>query len=89
MYNFDWSVKDESSENDFGHEESREGDRVEGMYYVLLPDGRIQKVTYYVEGDSGFVAEVTYEEASEEEEEDEEEEMEEPKEMKTRRKYGR
>ena len=69
-YDFDWSVKDESSENDFGHEESRDGDRTEGMYYVALPDGRTQKVTYYVDGDSGFVATVTYEGEAEFPEED-------------------
>ncbi|XP_047471424.1 proline-rich protein 3-like [Penaeus chinensis] len=32
-----------------------------GSYYVLLPDGRLQKVAYTVNGDSGFVAEVSYE----------------------------
>merc|ERR1739838_16115 len=63
-YDFDWSVKDEYSGNDFGQEESRDGDRTEGSYYVNLPDGRLQKVAYYVEGDSGFVAEVTYEGAA-------------------------
>merc|ERR1719244_193478 len=60
-YDFDWSVKEEYSGNDFGQEESRDGDRTEGSYYVHLPDGRLQKVTYYVDGDSGYVAEVTYE----------------------------
>ena len=60
-YDFDWSVKDEYSGNDFGHQESRDGDNTEGSYYVQLPDGRLQKVSYYVNGDSGFVAEVSYE----------------------------
>ncbi|CAL4141230.1 unnamed protein product, partial [Meganyctiphanes norvegica] len=60
-YDFDWSVKDEYSGNDFGQEETRDGDRTDGSYYVHLPDGRLQKVTYYVDGDSGYVAEVTYE----------------------------
>ena len=60
-YDFDWSVKEEYSGNDFGQEESRDGDRTEGSYYVHLPDGRLQKVSYYVEGDSGYVAEVSYE----------------------------
>ena len=30
-------------------------------YFVQLPDGRRQRVDYKVEGDSGFVANVTYE----------------------------
>ncbi|XP_076061311.1 uncharacterized protein LOC143037084 [Oratosquilla oratoria] len=81
-YDFAWAVEDEESGNDFGHQEERDGDRTEGSYYVQLPDGRLQKVTYYVDGDSGYVAEVTYEgeahypepESTEEEEEEEEEE---------------
>ncbi|XP_069958459.1 pro-resilin-like [Cherax quadricarinatus] len=60
-YDFNWSVKDDDSDNDFGHQESRDGDNTKGSYYVQLPDGRLQKVTYYVDGDSGYVAEVTYE----------------------------
>ncbi|XP_042239660.1 pro-resilin-like [Homarus americanus] len=61
QYNFNWQVKDDPSGNDFGHEESRDGDNTQGSYYVLLPDGRLQRVTYTVNGDSGYVAEVTYE----------------------------
>ncbi|XP_047479402.1 adhesive plaque matrix protein-like [Penaeus chinensis] len=34
--------------------------RYRGSYYVQLPDGSLQ-VTYHVVGDSGIVAEVTYE----------------------------
>ena len=60
-YDFDWSVKDEYSGNDFGQQESRDGDYTQGSYYVQLPDGRLQKVTYSVNGDSGFIADVTYE----------------------------
>ncbi|XP_042870819.1 cuticle protein 7-like [Penaeus japonicus] len=60
-YDFDWAVKDDYSGNDFGHQESRDGDYTQGSYYVQLPDGRRQKVTYYVNGDSGYVAEVSYE----------------------------
>ncbi|XP_066948549.1 pro-resilin-like [Macrobrachium rosenbergii] len=60
-YSFNWAVKDDSSENDFGHEETRDGDDTQGSYFVHLPDGRLQTVKYYVEGDSGYVAEVTYE----------------------------
>ncbi|XP_076059963.1 cuticle protein 19-like [Oratosquilla oratoria] len=60
-YDFNYAVKDEYSGNDFGHQESRDGYDTQGSYYVLLPDGRLQRVTYTVNGDSGFVAEVTYE----------------------------
>nr|XP_027213834.1 cuticle protein 18.6-like [Penaeus vannamei] len=60
-YDFRYAVKDDYSGNDFGHQESRDGDRTQGSYYVQLPDGRLQKVTYYVDGDSGYVAEVSYE----------------------------
>ncbi|XP_047478941.1 pro-resilin-like [Penaeus chinensis] len=60
-YDFEWAVKDDDSGNDFGHQESRDGDDTQGSYYVQLPDGRLQKVTYYVDGDSGYVADVTYE----------------------------
>ncbi|XP_064113645.1 pro-resilin-like [Macrobrachium nipponense] len=61
-YDFNYAVKDDYSGNDFGHQEARDGYDTQGSYYVLLPDGRLQKVSYNVNGDSGFVAEVTYEE---------------------------
>ncbi|XP_047471355.1 cuticle protein 19-like [Penaeus chinensis] len=60
-YDFNYAVNDPPSGNDFGHEEARDGDRTQGSYYVLLPDGRLQRVTYNVNGDSGYVADVTYE----------------------------
>ncbi|XP_069977392.1 pro-resilin-like [Penaeus vannamei] len=57
-YDFNYAVKDDYSSNNFGHQD---GYNNQGSYYVLLPDGRLQKVTYSVNGDSGFVAEVSYE----------------------------
>merc|ERR1711887_173727 len=60
-YNFQWAVSDESSENHFGHQEGRDGDDTQGSYYVQLPDGRLQKVTFHVNGDDGYVANVEYE----------------------------
>ena len=59
-YNFQWAVSDESSENHYGHQEAREGDVTQGSYYVQLPDGRLQKVTFHVDGDNGYVANVEY-----------------------------
>jgi hypothetical protein len=59
-YAFDWSVKDDYTYNNYGQYEKRDGAATDGSYHVLLPDGRTQTVTYYVNGDSGFVAEVTY-----------------------------
>ncbi|XP_042890781.1 pro-resilin-like [Penaeus japonicus] len=60
-YNFNWAVSDDSSSNEFGHQEARDGDHTQGSYYVQLPDGRLQTVKYFVDGDSGYVAEVSYE----------------------------
>ena len=58
-YNFKYDAVDHYA--NFGHEENRNGDYTRGSYYVDLPDGRRQHVNYYVNGYSGFVAEVTYE----------------------------
>merc|ERR1712128_52989 len=60
-YDFNYAVKDDYSGNDFGHQEARDGYDTQGSYYVQLPDGRLQTVTYTVNGDSGFVAQVAYE----------------------------
>ncbi|XP_064123070.1 cuticle protein 8-like [Macrobrachium nipponense] len=59
-YNFNWAVGDDSSSNEFGHQEARDGEDTQGSYYVQLPDGRLQKVSFHVDGDDGYVAEVTY-----------------------------
>ena len=59
-YNFEWRVSDEDSDNHFGHQEEREDENTKGSYTVDLPDGRRQTVTYYVDGDSGYVAQVHY-----------------------------
>ncbi|XP_071540881.1 cuticle protein 19.8-like [Panulirus ornatus] len=60
QYSFDYGVRDGASGNDFGHQESRDGYNTQGSYSVQLPDGRLQTVRYTVNGDSGYVAEVTY-----------------------------
>jgi len=52
--NYDWeyAVKD-NHYNNFGHKESRHGYSATGTYYVSLPDGRIQTVTY-VADENGY-----------------------------------
>ncbi|CAG9790035.1 unnamed protein product [Diatraea saccharalis] len=59
-YNFEYMVKDEQSGNDFGHRESRQGDRAEGLYYVVLPDGRKQTVEYEAD-ENGYKPRISYE----------------------------
>ncbi|XP_050705287.1 cuticle protein 7-like [Eriocheir sinensis] len=61
QYNTKYAVKDDYAGLNFGAQEARDGYDTQGSYSVLLPDGRLQTVTYYVNGDSGYVAEVTYE----------------------------
>ncbi|XP_042866883.1 pro-resilin-like [Penaeus japonicus] len=60
-YSFNYQVQDDASENDFGHQEARDGPDTQGSYQVQLPDGRLQKVSYTVSVDSGYVADVMYE----------------------------
>merc|ERR1711931_147529 len=63
-YNYNYAVKAEDGHYgyvDFGQNEERDGYNTYGSYYVALPDGRVQKVTYTVNGDEGYVADVTYE----------------------------
>ena len=60
-YTYSYAVKDDYSNNNFGATEDRDGYATSGSYYVALPDGRLQKVTYSVNGDGGYVADVTYE----------------------------
>ncbi|KAK8384097.1 hypothetical protein O3P69_016074 [Scylla paramamosain] len=57
-YNFQYAVQD--SRNNFGHEETRQLENTNGRFFAQLPDGRLQQVNYRVDGNSGFLAEVTY-----------------------------
>lgn len=59
-YEYNYQVKDDNN-NDFGHEENRDGDLTQGSFYNHLPDGRRQMVKYAVDGHSGFLADVNYE----------------------------
>ena len=60
-YSYDWAVKDDYSGNNYGQTETRNDKSTVGSYYVALPDGRTQKVSYTVDAYGGYVAEVTYE----------------------------
>lgn len=61
-YQFEYGVKDGSAGQQFGHEEERNGQQTRGRYTVLLPDGRLQIVTYRAD-ENGYNADVTYENA--------------------------
>ncbi|KAK7020658.1 hypothetical protein SK128_008362 [Halocaridina rubra] len=58
-YNFQWGVEDASG-NAYTHQETSDGKLTSGQYRVSLPDGRIQVVTFYDNG-NGFHAKVNYE----------------------------
>ncbi|XP_068230635.1 cuticle protein 19-like [Palaemon carinicauda] len=60
-YDFRYGIRDQYTGNDFGHEETSNGDAVTGRYYVLLPDGRRQVVSYVADHHRGYVATITYE----------------------------
>merc|ERR1719464_55427 len=59
-YSYGYDVKDDYAGVNFGQSESRDGHATNGKYYVLLPDGRTQTVSYDVDGYSGYVADVQY-----------------------------
>lgn len=58
-YGFEYSVNDGYG-NDFGHKEKRSGDSTEGVYSVLLPDGRKQ-IVHYEADSNGFRPRISYE----------------------------
>ena len=60
-YGYNVNNKDGYEPQLFSHDENRDGYQTHGEYSVALPDGRIQRVVYRVDGDSGFIADVTYE----------------------------
>ena len=59
-YQYQWEVSDPDGNNFYGHGERRDGEFTSGSYFVLLPDGRRQRVDYTVSPESGYVATVTY-----------------------------
>jgi hypothetical protein len=60
QYVWEYAVNDNPTYNDFGHKESRAGVHTDGKYFVALPDGRLQTVTYTVDGDGGYIPLVEY-----------------------------
>ena len=59
-YSYEWLVKDDYTRNDYGQKESRAGANTQGSYHVALPDGRVQTVTYRVDGYGGYIADVSF-----------------------------
>ncbi|XP_046634301.1 cuticle protein 21-like [Daphnia pulicaria] len=59
-YSFGYDVQDKESYNDFEHNEKSDYNVVSGTYRVVLPDSRIQIVTYKADA-NGYTADVKYE----------------------------
>merc|ERR1719266_961412 len=59
-YQYQWEVSDPEGNNFYGAGERRDGAITSGSYFVLLPDGRRQRVDYTVNAADGYVATVTY-----------------------------
>lgn len=57
-YQYHYGVHDEHTGDVHGQQESREGDKTEGEYYLIDADGHKRTVTYHVHGKSGFIAQV-------------------------------
>ncbi|CAH1403333.1 unnamed protein product [Nezara viridula] len=57
-YQFHYDVHDEHTGDIKSQHEQREGDKTEGEYSLVEPDGTLRVVKYHVDGKSGFVAEV-------------------------------
>ncbi|KAG7166341.1 putative Pro-resilin-like 183, partial [Homarus americanus] len=53
------TIREARPSGDFGHQETRDGDNTQGPH-VQLPDGRLKTVTYFADGDSGYIADVKY-----------------------------
>ncbi|KAG8039318.1 hypothetical protein G9C98_003625, partial [Cotesia typhae] len=60
-YNFQYRVFDPPSGNDYGQQESSDGNVIRGEYRVLLPDSRTQIVKYTADDANGYNANVQYE----------------------------
>ncbi|CAG4969577.1 unnamed protein product [Parnassius apollo] len=61
-YEYKYDVEDPEKTLYFGANESGDAQgKVVGGYRVLLPDGRLMNVEYTVEGESGFVPKISFE----------------------------
>ena len=64
VYGFNYDVNNDGNGYEhqaFNQQEERNGYQTHGEYSVQLADGRIMRVVYKVDGDSGFIADVSYE----------------------------
>ena len=59
-FQYVYAVNDDYAGLHYGQEKSSDGYATSGQYHVLLPDGRTQTVKYTVDGQNGYVAEVSY-----------------------------
>ena len=59
-YSYAYGIDDKYSGVKLDVKERRKGYQTEGQYVSKLPDGRKQTTSYYVNGKSGFVADVRY-----------------------------
>ncbi len=61
-YSFAYKVKAGGGRGGYGggSDSDEAGGKTTGKYFVQLPDGRLQTVDYVVDGDSGYVAKVSY-----------------------------
>ncbi|CAG0879482.1 unnamed protein product [Darwinula stevensoni] len=57
-YDFEWLIQDSEEEYFANHGETRHLDFTKGFYKVLRPNGVIDTITYVVNGDSGFLAQI-------------------------------
>ncbi|KAG6463886.1 hypothetical protein O3G_MSEX014129 [Manduca sexta] len=61
-YDFNYKVNDYITGSDFGHSETRQDNRAEGTYFVVLPDGTKQVVEYEAD-ERGFKPRISVEPA--------------------------